>query len=84
MPQPSPLPNSHLGGGLRCDPDVETGKMWVARALVLVVIAAVGFALLFGGYQDPKALVFPALALLLFGFFSLPPSILTFLSFWHC
>jgi len=46
--------------------------MWVARALVFFVVAAVGLALLFGGYQDPKTLVFPALALLLFGFFSLP------------
>jgi hypothetical protein len=52
---------------------VETGKMWAARALVLIVVAAIGVALLFGGYQDPKTLVFPALALLLAGFFSLPP-----------
>jgi hypothetical protein len=47
--------------------------MWAPRALVLVVVAAVGLALLFGGYQDPKTLVFPTLALLLFVFFSLPP-----------
>src|SRR6201998_4630647 len=47
--------------------------MWAARALVWGVAAAVGLALLFGEYQDPKTLVFPALALLLFGVFSLPP-----------
>ena len=47
--------------------------MWTVRALVLVVVAALALALLFGGYQDPKTLVFPALALLLFGVFRAPP-----------
>jgi hypothetical protein len=49
---------------------VETGKMWVAKALGLIVVAAVGLALLFGGYEDPKTLYFPALALVLFGLFN--------------
>jgi hypothetical protein len=50
---------------------VETGEMWVVKALGLIVVAAVGLALLFGGYEDPKTLYFPALALLWFGLFNL-------------
>jgi hypothetical protein len=45
--------------------------MWVAKALGLIIVAAVGLALLFGGYEDPKTLYFPALALRWFGIFKL-------------
>jgi hypothetical protein len=45
--------------------------MWVVKALGLIVVAAVGLALLFGGYEDPKTLYFPTLALLGFGLFNL-------------
>jgi hypothetical protein len=47
--------------------------MWVAKALALIVVAAVGVALLFGGYQDPKTLYYPALAVLWFGLYTLRP-----------
>ena len=46
--------------------------MWSAKALGLIMAASVGLALLFGGYQDPKALYYPALALLCFGLFTVP------------
>jgi hypothetical protein len=45
--------------------------MWVAKALGLMLVAAVALALLFGAYEDPKTLYFPALALLGFGYFNL-------------
>ncbi|MBR0720845.1 hypothetical protein JQ612_11550 [Bradyrhizobium manausense] len=48
--------------------------MWVTKALGLIVVAAIGYALLFGGYEDPRTLYFPALALFLFAVFFLRPA----------
>ncbi|MDA9524783.1 hypothetical protein XI06_31940 [Bradyrhizobium sp. CCBAU 11434] len=47
--------------------------MWAGKALGLILVAALGLGLLFGGYQDPKTLCYPALALLWFGVFTLRP-----------
>jgi hypothetical protein len=51
--------------------DLGDWEKWVVKALDLIMVAAVGLALLFGGYEDTKTLYFPALALLWFGLFNL-------------
>lgn len=48
--------------------------MLVAKALGLIVVAAIGLALLFGGYEDPQTLYFPALALFWFAILFLRPA----------
>lgn len=48
--------------------------MWVAKALGLIVVAAIGYALLFGGYEDPQTLYLPTLALFLFAVLFLHPA----------
>ncbi|MET4803394.1 hypothetical protein [Bradyrhizobium sp. LB11.1] len=48
--------------------------MWVAKALGLIGVAAIGCALLFGGYEDAQTLYFPALTLFLFAVLFLRPA----------
>lgn len=53
---------------------LETGKVWVVKALGLIMAAAIGLALLFGGYENPQTLYFPALALFWFAVLFLRPA----------
>ncbi|WP_298875617.1 hypothetical protein [uncultured Bradyrhizobium sp.] len=48
--------------------------MWVVKALGLIVVAAIAYSLLFGGYEDPQTLYFPALALFWFAVLFLRPT----------